>query len=185
MTAADTRRRILAIAAGLFSRQGYTGTTIADIARELGTTTAALYYHFPSKADILAGLLAEPLAAYTRILQGMDSDQPDPAELLGAFIDLAADSRELAGMIDRDPAVLAMIDERLPETSSQMTERVVRSLAGPGADRSSVIRAHAALAVVKGATLAALELGDGVLTPAGRAEILDLALRTLRAPQLS
>src|SRR5262249_61082160 len=57
-------------------------------------------------------------------------------------------------------------------------------LAGPGADRSAVIRAHAALAVVKGATLAALELGDGVLGPAGRAEILTLALGTLRAPQL-
>jgi AcrR family transcriptional regulator len=215
MTAADTRRRILAIAAELFSRQGYTGTTIADIARELGTTTAALYYHFPSKADILGGLLAEPLAAYTRILEGMDSDQPEPAELLGAFIDLTVDSRELAGVIDKDPAVLAMIDERLPQTSRQMTERVVAllagsglagsglagsglagsglagsglagsGLAGPGADRSAVIRAHAALAVVKAATLAALELGDGTLTPAGRAEILGLALRTLRAPQLS
>jgi AcrR family transcriptional regulator len=195
MTAADTRRRILAIAAELFSRQGYTGTTIADIARELGTTTAALYYHFSSKADILAGLLAEPLAAYTRILEGMDSDQPEPAELLGAFIDLTADSRELAGVIDKDPAVLAMIDERLPQTSRQMTERVVAllagsglagsGLAGSGADRAAVIRAHAALAVVKSATMAALELGDGTLTSAGRAEILDLALRTLRAPQLS
>jgi len=29
-----------------------------------------------------------------------------------------------------------------------------------------------------------LELGDGTLTPAGRAEILGLALQTLRAPQL-
>ncbi len=32
---------------------------------------------------------------------------------------------------------------------------------------------------------AALELGDGALIPAGRAEILALALHTLRAPQLS
>jgi AcrR family transcriptional regulator len=194
MTAADTRRRILAIAAELFSRQGYTGTSIADIARELGTTTAALYYHFPSKADILAGLLAAPLAAYTRIIESMDTEGPNPGnpeKLLGAFIDLTADSRELAGVIDRDPAVLAMIDERLPQTSWQMTERVVGSLAGPGADRSAVIRAHAALAVVKSATMAALELGDGsggndgTLTPGVRAEILALALQTLRAPQLS
>jgi len=183
VTAADTRGRILTIAAGLFARQGYTGTTIADIARELGTTTAALYYHFPSKADILAGLLAEPLAAYTRILEGLDRAEPET--LLGAFIDLTADSRELASIIDKDPAVLAMIDERLPQTSRQMTERVVESLAGPEADRSAVIRAHAALAVVKGATLAALELGDGALSPAGRAEILGLALRTLQAPQFS
>ncbi|HTZ23165.1 MAG TPA: helix-turn-helix domain-containing protein, partial [Streptosporangiaceae bacterium] len=71
MTQPDTKQRILAIAGELFARQGYTGTTIADIARELGTTTAALYYHFPSKAAILGGLLARPLEAYTRLLDGL------------------------------------------------------------------------------------------------------------------
>jgi AcrR family transcriptional regulator len=183
MSAAETRQRILAIAADLFSRQGYTGTTIADIARELGTTTAALYYHFPSKADILGGLLAEPLTAYTRIIESLDSDQPEPAELLGAFIDLAVDSRALAGLVDRDPAVLAMIDERLPRTSQQTTGQVIAVLAGPDADRSAVIRAHAALAVVKGATMAALESGDATLDPADRDEILRLALTALNEPE--
>jgi len=63
--------------------------------------------------------------------------------------------------------------------------RSVTFLAGRGADRPAVIRAHAALAAVKGGTMAALDFGDGTLTPDGRAEILALALRTLRAPQLS
>jgi len=183
MSAADTRQRILAIAADLFARQGYTGTTIADIARELGTTTAALYYHFPSKADILGGLLAEPLIAYTRIIESLDANQPEPAELLGAFIDLAVDSRALAGLIDRDPAVLAMIDERLPRTSRQTTGQVIAVLAGPDADRSAVVRAHAALAVIKGATMAALELDGGALEPAEREEILQLALGVLSGSQ--
>ena len=183
MSAADTRQRILAIAADLFARQGYTGTTIADIARELGTTTAALYYHFPSKADILGGLLAEPLIAYTRIIESLDANQPEPAELLGAFIDLAVDSRALAGLIDRDPAVLAMIDERLPRTSRQTTGQVIAVLACPDADRSAVVRAHAALAVIKGATMAALELDGGALEPAEREEILQLALGVLSGPQ--
>jgi AcrR family transcriptional regulator len=183
MSAADTRQRILAIAADLFARQGYTGTTIADIARELGTTTAALYYHFPSKADILGGLLAEPLIAYTRIIESLDTNQPEPAELLGAFIDLAVDSRAMAGLIDRDPAVLAMIDERLPRTSRQTTGQVIAVLAGPDADRSAVVRAHAALAVIKGATMAALELDGGALEPAEREEILQLALGVLSGPQ--
>jgi AcrR family transcriptional regulator len=183
MSASDTKQRILAIAADLFSRQGYTGTTIADIARELGTTTAALYYHFPSKADILGGLLAEPLAAYTRIIESLDSDRPTPEELLGAFIDLAIDSRQLAGVVDRDPAVLAMIDERLPRTSRQTTGQVIAVLAGPDADRSAFVRANAALAVIKGATMAALELGGGTLDPAEREEILQLALGTLHRPR--
>ena len=181
--AGSTKQRILAISRDLFARQGFTGTTIADIASELGTTTAALYYHFPSKADILRGLLTEPMAAYARILDSMRAGQPSAAELLDAFIDLAGDSRELAVIIDRDPAVLAMIEEFLPMSSEQMTEQVVVALAGPDADPAATIRAYAAFAVIKGATMAAMSIGaldaDGKLDPACRAEILDAALRAL------
>jgi AcrR family transcriptional regulator len=181
----STKERILDIARELFARQGYSGTTIADIARELGTTTAALYYHFPSKADILLGLLAEPMAAYTRILDSLRTQRPSAEELLGAFADLTVDSRELAAVIDRDPAVLGMISERLPQSSEELTEQVIAALAGPGADRAAIIRAHAAFAVVKGATMAAMSLGalddEGKLDPDARAEVLSLALGALRS----
>jgi AcrR family transcriptional regulator len=183
--ASSTKQRILGIARELFARQGYTGTSIADIARALGTSTAALYYHFPSKADILRGLIAEPLTAYTRLLGSLQERQSSAGELLGALIDLAADSRELAAVIDRDPAVLEMITEQLPE-SAQINERLIEALAGPGADRAALIRAHAAFGVVKNATMAAMSTGltpegDAKLDPADRAEILDAALRALNA----
>jgi AcrR family transcriptional regulator len=181
MSPADTKQRILAIAADLFARQGYTGTSIADIARELGTTTAALYYHFPSKADILAGLLTAPLASYERIIVSLDSGQPAVEDLLNAFIDLAAESSELATIIDRDPAVLAMIDERMGRNSREMTAQVIAAIAAPGGgDHAAIVRAHAAFAVVKGATMAAMTMSDGKLSDADRAEILDAALRVLR-----
>jgi len=180
MSAIETKQRILRIASELFARQGFTGTTIADIARELGTTTAALYYHFPSKADILAGLLAEPLASYQRIMTSLAAGAAAPEEILGAFVDLNTESRELGTVIDRDPAVLAMIDERLPRSSRELMAEVVAALAGPDADRAALIRASAALAVVKGATSAALELApDGKLSPDDRAEVLATALRAL------
>lgn len=183
-SAGSTKQRILSIARELFARQGYTGTSIADIARELGTTTAALYYHFPSKADILRGLLADPLAAYARLLESM-RERPLPAEeLLGALIDLAAESRELAAIIDRDPAVLQLVTEQLPVSSEQMNEHLIEVLAGPDADRAGVIRAHAAFAVAKNATLAAMSADQGPadnakLDPTDRAEILGAAMRAL------
>ena len=192
--ASGTRQRILDIARELFARQGFTGTSIADIAGELGTTTAALYYHFRSKADILNALLAEPMVAYSRIIETLESGNPSAEDLLSAFIDLTVDSRELAAIIDRDPAVLAMIDEQLSRTSEEMTQQVMAALAGPGADRASLIRANAAFSVIKGATMAALsrdtarpgapergapEPGASVLDPADRAEILGAALRAL------
>ncbi|MGH3166801.1 MAG: TetR/AcrR family transcriptional regulator [Trebonia sp.] len=176
---ADTKQRILAIAGELFARQGYTGTTIADIARKLGTTTAALYYHFPSKAAILGGLLAQPLTAYTRLLESLESGQAEPADLLGAIVDISADSRDLAKILDRDPAALAMIDEQLPYPSNEMTARTVAALAGPDPGHAALIRASAALAVAKAATMAALDLGGGTLTLDDRAEVLAVALRTL------
>jgi AcrR family transcriptional regulator len=175
----DTKNRILRIARDLFARKGFTGTSIADIARELGTTTAALYYHFPSKADILGALLADPVAAYARIVASLDADQPGPEALLGALIDLAADSRELAQIIDRDPAAVQIIDQYLPGKSHEMTGAIIAALAGCDSGRTAVIRAHAAFSVIKGATMAALELSGGVLEPADRAEILAIALRTL------
>jgi AcrR family transcriptional regulator len=177
---AGTKQRILEIAAALFARQGYTGTTIADIARELGTTTAALYYHFPSKSAILGGLLAGPLAAYTRLLDSLDAGEATPEELIGAIVDITADSRDLANIFDRDPAALAMIDEQLPRTSKEMTEQTIAALAGPDPDHAALIRASGALAVAKSATLAALELGGGTLDPADRAEVLAVAMRVLK-----
>jgi AcrR family transcriptional regulator len=182
-TGQDTKTRILDIARELFARKGFTGTSISDIARELGTTTAALYYHFPSKAGILRGLLAEPLAAYARIVESLDTAQPSPEALLGALIDLAAESRELGQIIDREPATVQMLDQYLPLKPEEMTGAIVAALAGPDPGHGAVIRAHAAFSVAKGATMAALELsGDAgdALKPADRAEILAAALRTLQ-----
>jgi AcrR family transcriptional regulator len=177
----DTKTRILEIAAEMFARQGYTGTTIADIAGELGTTTAALYYHFPSKQAILVGLLAGPITGYSRLLDSLDSGEARPEDLLEAIIDICAQSRDLATIFDRDPAALAMIDKQLPRSSAVMTAQTVAVLAGPAPGHAALIRANAALAVAKAATLAALDMNAGTLPPADRAEVLATALRALCA----
>jgi AcrR family transcriptional regulator len=52
----DTRERILDVALDLFTEQGYDGTSLRQIAEQLGVTKAALYYHFESKGDILLAL---------------------------------------------------------------------------------------------------------------------------------
>jgi AcrR family transcriptional regulator len=50
------RERILDVALDLFIAQGYDGTSLREIAEQLGVTKAALYYHFESKEDILMAL---------------------------------------------------------------------------------------------------------------------------------
>lgn len=60
-TEPNTRERILDVAARLFADRGYKGTSVRDIASELGIANPSLYYHFKSKADLLVELLKEPL----------------------------------------------------------------------------------------------------------------------------
>lgn len=175
-----TRQRILAIARDLFASQGYTDTTIADIAGRLGTTTAALYYHFKSKADILDSLLAEPLAAYTRLTEPATLNQLSPAELLGAYLEFTADTRELMPVIAADhPAIRPVLDARLPRKPEEMIDAIITALAGPRADRAATIRAHAAIAVIKEGTLAALPAESPRLRTEDRDEIIAAALRAL------
>lgn len=47
-----THRRLLEIAQKSFAKQGFAGTTTADIIHQAGVTKGALYHHFPSKRHL-------------------------------------------------------------------------------------------------------------------------------------
>ena len=51
--AEGTKERILRTALELFAQNGYLGTSMNDIAGQLGFTKAALYKHYASKQEIL------------------------------------------------------------------------------------------------------------------------------------
>lgn len=55
---ADVRDAILAAAFRLFSTQGYSETSLPQIAREAGISTANVYVYFSSKLDVLYTLYA-------------------------------------------------------------------------------------------------------------------------------
>jgi AcrR family transcriptional regulator len=57
----DTYTLILQESCRLFSREGYGGTSMDDIARAVGVTKASLYHHFGSKQDIFLSLLGDIL----------------------------------------------------------------------------------------------------------------------------
>lgn len=54
-----TRAAILTSAARLFEGQGYTSTTVAQIASQAGVSERSFYVHFPSKEDLLFGHMQE------------------------------------------------------------------------------------------------------------------------------
>lgn len=51
--AENTKERIMETALELFAERGYLGTSMNDIAKQLGFTKAALYKHYTSKQEIL------------------------------------------------------------------------------------------------------------------------------------
>ena len=51
--AGNTRERILEVSLELFAQNGYLGTSMSDIAKQLGITKGALYKHYRSKQEIL------------------------------------------------------------------------------------------------------------------------------------
>ena len=53
----DTKERILETALELFAQSGYLGTSMSDIAKELGITKGALYKHYTSKQEILDSIV--------------------------------------------------------------------------------------------------------------------------------
>ena len=55
--AGNTKERILETALELFAQSGYLGTSMSDIAGELGITKGALYKHYTSKQEILSSIV--------------------------------------------------------------------------------------------------------------------------------
>lgn len=181
-TAEGTRTRILDIAADLFRTRGYAGTSIADIAAGLGTSKAALYYHFRSKEEILDALLADSLAVYARIAEAAATGTATGEDLLGAFIDMVAGAGRLLTTFGDDPSVLAVLARREREYRlRESDDAIVTALAGTtGADGAgAALRARAAIAVAKEGTKAVMAAGGGRLPDGARPELLAAALRAL------
>ncbi len=60
----DTKERILAAALDMFSRNGYAGTNIRELAASVGLVKSSTYKHFGSKEEIWNSLLDEMIAYY-------------------------------------------------------------------------------------------------------------------------
>lgn len=109
--AGDTKRLLQRAALRLFAQNGYAGTSIRAIAREVGLSESVLYAHFSSKQAIFDAVLAEFGPQGVATMTGrVDPDlaATDPPrylrELVLAFLDEwdSADARLLISLITRD-----------------------------------------------------------------------------------
>jgi len=85
--AEKTRQTVLEAALKLFSRDGYSLTTLSRIAKEAGCSRGPIYWHFENKDDLYEAVLSysqEPLEALVAECAEM---QDTPVEAMDRFIE--------------------------------------------------------------------------------------------------
>jgi TetR/AcrR family transcriptional repressor of nem operon len=85
-----TAEQILDIAERLVQTRGFGNVSYADIAGELGITTASLHYHFPGKAELGKALISRYAERFADSLAEIDQNVHDPPAKLEAYADLYA-----------------------------------------------------------------------------------------------
>ncbi len=112
----NTRERILDVALDLFIQQGFDGTSLREIAEQLGVTKAALYYHFESKDDILMALHLRLHQFGRDALITMGGDEPVTLEQWGELLDEVLghmlSQRKLFLMHERNQAALEKLHRK-------------------------------------------------------------------------
>jgi len=104
----DTYEEILEAAAQAFSKNGYDGTSLAEIAKAVGIKTPALYYHFKSKNEILyAYLVRSGEQIFSAVQLAVVGAGEDPKKRLCAFVKTYI--RTQLEMIDTMPTVNTVI----------------------------------------------------------------------------
>ncbi len=71
--AAETREQLLNAALVCFRRQGYSATTLDDIARQAGTTRGAIHWHFGNKVELFNTLVREQYERAAMIFSEVDT----------------------------------------------------------------------------------------------------------------
>jgi len=107
----DTADRILDVAERLVQMLGFNGFSYADIAAELKITKASLHYHFATKAELGARLIARYHGRFQAALAAIDGESDDARRKLRHYAELYADVLRrnrmcLCGMLASDFATL-------------------------------------------------------------------------------
>ena len=87
-----TRDQILDAAEGLFAQQGFTATSIKQIAAGAGVNSALLYYYFQDKETLYKAVLARQIQGLVSSLASRLEGAADPADAVRRFVEAQAEA---------------------------------------------------------------------------------------------
>jgi AcrR family transcriptional regulator len=176
----DTRAEILRVALAEFARRGYYATSLRSIAARVGISKAAVLYHFPEKAELLAALARPMLDDLDGVIAAAEQ-QPDAEArwtVIEGLLDVELTHRQLLRTSLRDLALSAAQPVFVRFRDAMLRANAL--VAGRGASFATRVRGAQAVAM----------LGDPVVlfadfpTEPLRAEILD-GVRALLGPPVT
>jgi len=145
----DTRARIVDVALELFAEHGYEKTSLREIADRLGVTKAALYYHFRTKEDILAGIVDSMSAPIDEAIAGGERQPYSPArrdEIVRRFAEGMSDRQRLLRFFHENQPTIRELS-----VGSRFKERMIaltRLMQGPEPTFEDRVRAAVSLMVI-------------------------------------
>jgi len=128
--AGRTRQQILETAQRLFADHGYDATSLQMIADELGLTKAAVYYHFPTKSEILHETMRPEIEWISVLLDEaalMRGRRARIEHLVNGYAEFLVRHRHYAGMASTDPAAKR---NKLDDKATSLRQRALALLFG-------------------------------------------------------
>jgi AcrR family transcriptional regulator len=86
--APTTKERIRLEAAALFREKGFNGTSMAELAGEVGISKSSLYHHFPSKQALLSEIIELTVNRVTPLVEEVAESDLPIQERLGSAVAL-------------------------------------------------------------------------------------------------
>lgn len=132
-TQRETRSHILSAAAEVFARQGYTQTTVADLAAAAGVTRPTVYAYFESKKEVFAALAERVRDDFLTLQHHEGSTIADTLRLtLLGYLDASVRHLDVLTVLAHqalvDPAMAALrtyIHDRANRRHARYIERLV------------------------------------------------------------
>lgn len=153
---AGTRTRALVTALELFSRDGYDGVSMRQIAEELGVTKAALYHHFTSKEEIARELIGSYLTAVEDIVRWAQDTHPELEELLARWVELVrAQGVGVGKFINANPRLIRELGLTSNDGPRRGIDRVADAVVPPDAPPELRMQVRMALIALHTAAIAA------------------------------
>lgn len=116
-----TANQILDVAEAHIQRRGYNAVSYGDLADELDLTTAAIHYHFPSKADLGQALVRRYRHGSLQKRAAFDEQHAALRQRLLAYVDLFSGIMEDGGLCLC--GILAADAETLPNEVRQEVQQ--------------------------------------------------------------